>query len=186
MGVYERGRERVGFRFDDDAAACQCLYDELVFAGSPPAVLGAEEEREGERRTAELRSDIAARIRRAQRSGTVVAVPYLLQAGLLLDQFGQESGSYLYPDGTPYAQRSLPPSMLNTTDPRFPYGYHRYRVVRSFRVRAGFVAPAFGQPGGGVQFKTEAGFFTERPALPTVLWLLRAGYLQRVDSPGRP
>jgi Tuberculosis necrotizing toxin len=116
----------------------------------------------------------------ATRSPAAPAPLLVLGEGLLLDHLGQESGSYLYPDGTPFQQRSLPPSVLVTLDPRYPNNYHRYQVVRSFTVHGGIVAPAFQQPGGAVQLKVESALLAERPMLATVLWLLRNGYLRRV------
>jgi hypothetical protein len=59
-------------------------------------------------------------------------------------------------------------------------------VSRSFRVRAGLVAPAFEQPGGGVQFKVEATLLPEAPSLLSILWLLRNGYLRRVAVDASP
>ncbi len=52
------------------------------------------------------------------------------------------------PDGTPYAERALPPFME-----RQPY--NRYRVVQPFDVKAGEIAPWFNQPGKGIQFLSE-------------------------------
>jgi hypothetical protein len=33
--------------------------------------------------------------------------------------------------------------------------YHRYKVVKKFEVEAGEIAPAFEQPGGGIQYVTK-------------------------------
>jgi hypothetical protein len=60
VGVHERGEERVGMRFDDDAGACEWLYRELVFADPPPRALSGEEERQGRERTAALIAEAAA------------------------------------------------------------------------------------------------------------------------------
>lgn len=53
-----------------------------------------------------------------------------LPAGLLIDRFGSEYGSFLAPADSPYAQRALPPSNLDTptSAPTYPYNYHVYRV----------------------------------------------------------
>lgn len=79
-----------------------------------------------------------------------------LQTGRLVDRFGPQSGRFLAPIGTPYAQRSLPPQSLNTceyeSDVRMPYGYYRYEVQKEFEVVSGITAKGFGQPGGGTQY----------------------------------
>lgn len=180
--VFERGKRHPGRRFFVEDEACRWLYDELVFEHPAPRTLTAEEEQRAKERTAEVVREVVTLIRRSERSAQAATAPYMLAEGLIVDQFGQESGSFLYPDGTPFEQRSLPPSLLNTTDPDYPHGYHRYEVTRAFRVRTGLTAPAFGQPGGGVQFKLERTFLTDPPALLTVLRLLRNGYLRRVSA----
>jgi hypothetical protein len=182
IGIFERGTERIGYRSWAEDEACRRFYDELVF--TPPArpELTADEERAAGERTREIVKEVTATARGAMPRLGTSSMPYLLGEGALVDQFGQESGTYLYPDGTPLPERSLPPSVLTTTDPKFPNNYHRYEVARPFRVRAGLVAPAFEQPGGGVQFKAEPTFLPEAPALLSILWLLRTGYLRRVAA----
>ncbi|MFB7293605.1 TNT domain-containing protein [Actinacidiphila glaucinigra] len=75
-----------------------------------------------------------------------------LAVGQRIDRFGGEGGRFLAPAGSPYAQRSIAPSNLNTFDPGYPFNYHLYKVVRSFAVSAGPVAPFYGQPGNGLQY----------------------------------
>jgi hypothetical protein len=181
-GAFERGRERIGARFDSEDEACRWLHDELVLAADGPRKLTADEEERAKRNADRLVQEVTALVRRAGQAVQASTTVYQLDRGLIVDQFGQESGTYLYPDGTPFQQRSLPPSLLSTTDPSFPNNYHRYEIMRPFRARAGPVAPAFEQPGGGIQFKVEPEFFAERPPLLTVRWLLRAGYLRRVAA----
>jgi hypothetical protein len=186
VAVFERGQGRLGARLATEDEACRWLLGELLFAEEPPRVLTAEQEQRSRERTGAL---IRAAMAQAEQAATTTGryeAPFQLDPGLLVDNFGQESGSYLYADGTPFQQRSLPPSALNTTDPAFPYGYHRYEVARPFTVRAGPVAPWFGQPGGGLQLKVEADFLPERPPLATIRWLLRAGYLRRVAADPEP
>ncbi|KAH8888941.1 hypothetical protein GQ53DRAFT_596426, partial [Thozetella sp. PMI_491] len=75
-----------------------------------------------------------------------------LTAGSLIDRFGDDHGYYLSPVGTPYAQRSLPPSRLNL----FHYWsveYHLYQVQKAFVAEAGPIASWFGQPGQGLQYR---------------------------------
>ncbi len=74
--------------------------------------------------------------------------------GMLLDRFGSPRGTFLAPAGTPFEMRSIPPSNLDTYPGQAAYNYHVYRVTATFTVKAGGVAPWFGQRGGGVQFQT--------------------------------
>ncbi|MFI1397534.1 TNT domain-containing protein [Streptomyces sp. NPDC020681] len=87
-------------------------------------------------------------------NGNVIAAEITLKPGQLLDRFGNEFGRYLAPAGAKYGERSIPPSGLNTQDPRYPYDYHLYRVKEEIVVCTGPVAPAFEQPGLGVQYVT--------------------------------
>ncbi|OBG91351.1 hypothetical protein A5697_00435 [Mycobacterium sp. E3251] len=75
-----------------------------------------------------------------------------LKPGAVLGRFGSPFGSYLAPEGTPFAELSLPPeSALKpyyqyvVKDPTaLPPGYH---------VEQSQVAPWFHQPGGGIQYR---------------------------------
>ncbi|MEU5806603.1 TNT domain-containing protein [Streptomyces sp. NPDC047718] len=87
-------------------------------------------------------------------SGQIIATETTLEPGLLLDRFGAEFGSFLAPAGTKYGERSIPPSNLNTQDPRWPFDYHLYRVKKPILVCAGPTLPWFEQPGLGVQYVT--------------------------------
>ncbi|MGW7402903.1 TNT domain-containing protein [Streptomyces sp. NPDC054833] len=88
-------------------------------------------------------------------NGKPVERDLTLRAGQLLDLFGSGFGRFLAPAGTPYAKRAIPPSNLDTFDPAHPYGYHLYRVLKSFTVHAGPIRPWFGQPGQGLQYLTD-------------------------------
>ncbi|MFD0267261.1 TNT domain-containing protein [Streptomyces sp. NPDC127106] len=87
-------------------------------------------------------------------NGQIIATEVTLQPGQLLDRFGAEFGSFLAPAGTKYGARSIPPSNLNTQDPRWPFDYHLYRVKQPILVCAGPTLPWFEQPGEGVQYVT--------------------------------
>ncbi|KAH8882175.1 hypothetical protein GQ53DRAFT_798893 [Thozetella sp. PMI_491] len=110
-------------------------------------------------------------------SGRPILGDETLQKGTLLDRFGSEQGGFLSPAGAPYMQRALPPSNLNTPaadakrNPSYPYNYHVYQVLKPFVVQAGVIAPWFGQPGAGVQYKL---------LNSTVASLILTKYLQRV------
>jgi len=115
--------------------------------------------------------------------GGVLAAPLLLQSGrnLMLDRFGAEAGRFLSPAGTKYGKRAIPPSSLNTIDPRYPYDYHLYRLAKDVTVCAGPAAPAFEQPGEGAQYVTSSTFC---PSIPrtTVAGLVANGTLMRVKA----
>lgn len=109
--------------------------------------------------------------------GNPIERPVTLQAGQFVDLFGSGTGRFLAPAGTLYAYRAIPPSNLDTYDPRYPFNYHLYRVLAPFSVEAGPAAPWFGQPGGGLQYYTggnrvsqlvQTGFLQEIPVLPAV------------------
>ncbi|KAG8410967.1 hypothetical protein J3459_016789 [Metarhizium acridum] len=78
-----------------------------------------------------------------------------LAPGTVIDRFGTDRGYFVAPYGTPYEQRSLPPMNL-ATNPKYsdgtPYNFHVYEVIKDLPVRAGPIAPWFGQPGNGTQY----------------------------------
>ncbi|MEU2053356.1 TNT domain-containing protein [Streptomyces bungoensis] len=90
------------------------------------------------------------------RQGNPIAAHLTLNAGQFLDRFGNESGRFLSPAGTKFGQRAIPPSNLNTSDPRYPFDYHLYKVAKNVTVCAGPAAPAFEQPGGAIQYATSS------------------------------
>ena len=104
--------------------------------------------------------------------------PVTLLPGQYVDLFGSGTDRFLAPAGTLYAYRAIPPSNLDTYDPRYPFNYHLYRVLSPFTVDAGPAAPWFGQPGGGLQYYTgtavrvsqlvQTGFLQEIPVLPVL------------------
>lgn len=118
-------------------------------------------------------------------AGKVIANEVTLHPGQLLDRFGNEFGSFLSPAGAKYKERALPPSNLNTEDPRYPYNYHLYRVKKDTLVCAGPIAPAFEQPGQGVQYVTSFSrkrtYCTHVPTDKTVHALVQDGNLERAN-----
>ncbi|WP_371350588.1 TNT domain-containing protein [Streptomyces malaysiensis] len=94
-----------------------------------------------------------------------------LKVGQKVDLFGSGFGHFLAPAGTPYAERALPPSNLNTLDPAYPNGYHLYEVTQSFLVEAGPIRSWFGQPGFGLQYLTG----------PSIPQLVAAGNLRPLN-----
>lgn len=97
--------------------------------------------------------------------GTAEAV--VLDPGTIVDRFGDPTGVVLAAATTPFAQRSLPPEY------RFR-GYHRYEVCQPLPVWRVVSAAWFGQPGGGVRFRTTY----------PILDLIALGYLNDVTYSG--
>ena len=73
-----------------------------------------------------------------------------LDVGALIDRYGGPGGDFTAPKGTPYKMRSLPYYKNQNV-------YHVYRVIKPIEnVEAGRIAPAFGEQGGGIQYKLPA------------------------------
>ena len=117
--------------------------------------------------------------------GRPLGAPVVLHASdrIILDRFGNESGRFLSPAGAKFGQRAIPPSNLDTSDPRYPYNYHLYRVAKDVTVCAGPAAPAFEQPGGGIQYATASSGVC--PTIPSVnvAALVSNGTLVRLAVP---
>ncbi|MGH3623561.1 MAG: TNT domain-containing protein, partial [Sciscionella sp.] len=78
--------------------------------------------------------------------GCDIGEAVVLVPGTELDRFGTPEGRVLAAAGTPFAQRSLPPSHLVA-------GYHRYQVTEPLPVWRTVSASWFAQPGGGVRYR---------------------------------
>ena len=114
-------------------------------------------------------------------AGKPIEFPVQLVPGVAIDRFGSEAGGFLAPEGSPYAQRALPPQNLDNTASA-SCNYHDYRVLRAFTVIAGPVAPWFAQSGGGLQYQLDYKQVPDAPNPLTVLWLVQHGYLQPMDG----
>jgi hypothetical protein len=79
--------------------------------------------------------------------GSAAGEPETLQEGTVIDRFGDPHGRVFAADGTPFAQRSLPPAHKDL-------GYRRYQVTKPLPVWRAVSAAWFGQPGGGVRYRT--------------------------------
>jgi hypothetical protein len=108
--------------------------------------------------------------------GQPVEFQVTLVPGESIDRYGSLYGSFLAPFGTPYADRSIPPSSLDDS-PGFTCNYHTYRVTKAFAVEAGPIAPAFGQPGLGLQYQLRSSLLPGDPSTADVYWLVEGGYL---------
>ncbi len=83
-----------------------------------------------------------------------------LSPGTMIDRFGQATGTFAAPAGTPLEMRALPPEAVGGP-------YNVYEVLQPLEVKAGSSTPWFGQIGMGTQY--------ELPA--SVQQLLNQGYL---------
>ena len=104
--------------------------------------------------------------------GTVVRTT--LWDGAVVDRFGTLDGFLVWPEGTPYAARSLPPDALDDDFPQL--GRLVLGCATEIPVLARVTAPWFGQPGGGVVLRLEPG--------STVRDLVRTGRMVLLDVAG--
>jgi hypothetical protein len=75
--------------------------------------------------------------------GFVVDLPPQLP----LDRIGALDGVHVYPIGTPFEHRSLPPNALRPEN-----DVHQFLTMAAVRVWAAIIPPWFGRPGGGIRF----------------------------------
>ncbi|WP_370569962.1 hemagglutinin repeat-containing protein [Erwinia sp. S43] len=90
-----------------------------------------------------------------------------IPVGTRLDRYGEPSGSFLAPKGTPYGERALAPGAKAEK-------YYEYEVVKPLPVIQGKIAPAFGEPGGGVQI------LPNMEQRVNIEWLIDKGYLKEI------
>ena len=85
----------------------------------------------------------------------------------MLDRVGEPVGSFLAPAGTAFDARALAPGAGASN-------VYVYEVIKPLLVLEGEIAPAFGQPGGGVQILPNVGTRVD------VQWLIENEYLTEV------
>ncbi|MGE2736071.1 TNT domain-containing protein [Mycolicibacterium vaccae] len=108
--------------------------------------------------------------------GTVVPDAQL-PAGTELGRFGYPGGTYLAPEGTPFAELSLPPD--SAAKPYFRYVVADPTALPpGWRIEQSQAAPWFHQPGGGTQYRIIAPPGSE----PSVDSLRQSGYLKRIGG----
>lgn len=73
----------------------------------------------------------------------------VLPPGTLLDRFGSQNGRFFSPRGARYPARALPYECRTLA-------YTEYRVVRPLPAWGGKAATWFNEPGGAMQFETDA------------------------------
>lgn len=96
----------------------------------------------------------------------------ILPVGAKLDRYGSQKGGFLAPKGTPSDQRALAPGSMAD-------GYHEYEVIKPLPIKSGKTAPAFGQSGGGTQYK----IINPETELPvSAQWLLDNKYIRNVGK----
>lgn len=91
-----------------------------------------------------------------------------LPVGTKLDRYGGPEGSFLSPEGVSFEQRALAPGSRSGA-------YYQYEVLKPLPVIQGEIAPAFGQPGGGVQILPS---LSERYNVDR---LVKEGYLRQTN-----
>ncbi|MEZ3162036.1 TNT domain-containing protein [Microbacterium sp. BWT-B31] len=159
ISTVDYGQPRLLLRRPSAEEAVAALYAYLL-GPLPPASSIADDERE--RMLAWAAPHI---LDLAGRAGnrTFIDAP----AGLLLDRIGALDGYLLFPTGTSFEARSLPPTALGQP-------LHSFVTTDALRVEASVTPPWFGRQGGGVRFAiAEAGV--------GIRDLVREGRLARLD-----
>ena len=101
-----------------------------------------------------------------------------IEVGHKIDRYGGNNGTFFGETGTPIEKRAMSPNS--------DFGrYNKYEVIKEFPTREGKIAPWFGKPGGGTQFKIEPSFEKEmrnklRPGEQLIDGMVRMRYLNRV------
>lgn len=89
-----------------------------------------------------------------------------LEPGTKVDRYGSFTGTYVAPEGIPNENRALKPGTEKGE-------YTIFKINKPINVQSGRIAPWFGQPGGGIQYKL----------YETVEKLLKYGYINVIDYP---
>lgn len=77
----------------------------------------------------------------------------IVESGTILSRYGYYKGKFFDHETDAFEQRALP----RTTNRN---QYHRYRVKKSLSAQKAKIAPWFGEPGGGTQYKISDEVFT--------------------------
>lgn len=112
-------------------------------------------------------------------NGQPVHATMSVRAGQRIDRFGSEFGAFLAPAASLYSQRAIPPQSLDNASAPDGCNYSLYKVVRDFAVDGGPIAPAFGQPGHGLQYMLVGALVPGAPERLNVRWLIDNGFLSR-------
>lgn len=125
----------------DAAAIEQETLDYLLRPQLEPLPMPADDREKVLARQAPHIMDLAAR---TEAGSLLIDIP----SGILLDRLGALDGFLLYPAGTSFEARSLPPNVLEQP-------LRTFVTAGDLRVRAERTPPWFGRPGGGVRFRIE-------------------------------
>jgi hypothetical protein len=160
LGGMDRGQFRVYDTYETKELAANALVHVLAAMRPEPAEQATEERRQAAQGLATgLRTRVAAG---QELTSSVIPV------GTALDHIGFSSGHTLFLLGTPFPERSSPP-----TDLQLPRTAFLLRAPLSGGVRVGPLQPWFGQPGGGIMITLD------RP----IRWYYDTGILDVVALP---
>lgn len=99
-----------------------------------------------------------------------------LASGTVLQRFGSPFGAFLAPEGTSFADLALPP--ISQTAPFIEFVVNDpTSLPPGYRIEQSQVAPYFGQPGGGTQYRVIFTNSEGKDVDGSVLALLDSGYL---------
>ncbi len=71
-----------------------------------------------------------------------------LEVGAKVDRYGYDGGRFLAPSDTPYEARALAPGTESKP-------YTVFEVLKPIPAKGGKIAPWFGAPGGGIQYRLD-------------------------------
>lgn len=141
VGGTDRGRNVVSVVLADEDSACVEALRRLLSPRLPSVRWTADDHAEACRK-AQASAD------QMRDPGVTSPVAKVLHAGDVVDRFGADFGRSLYPAGTAFAERALPPDLLDPTLPGL--GLRVFVVRHDIDVLSSLVQPWFGQPGGAV------------------------------------
>lgn len=148
LQVRDYGLRHLMGEFRSERQACLALWEYLT-APLPPAARISQAEMTARTNGAQRSyADLHARLRNVGKGGLLTN----LAPGVVYDRFGGLDGLYFFGAGTPWEQRSLPPTANAPGAALVPLV-----ALRPVEIQAEIVDPWFGQPGGGIRFHVEGG-----------------------------
>lgn len=112
-----------------------------------------------------------------------------VKIGDTLDRIGHEYGFYFGRPVNSFSKRSMAtvkPTCRNAYQQimnKKEIAYTQYRVRKPFMVQTCTAAPAFGFPGGAIQYQTVQGSIEEQSDAPNVKKLVDLGYIEPITIP---
>lgn len=148
LRVTDYGQHHLLGEYRSERQACLGLWQYLT-APMPPSVRVPQAELAARAQGAQRAyQDLHGRLLNVGLGGLITN----LAVGVPYDRFGGLDGLYFFGWGTPWEQRSLPPT-ANAPGAQLV----SFVALRPVEVQAEIVAPWFGQPGGGIRFHVEGG-----------------------------